>query len=497
MNTLDQRILIPAPQSGVWAIISDLSHSAAWNADWQQVAFLTTKREGRATRFRCHDGKGKEVVVEITAWYNGLGYEYTYVDGFALKNPLGRIRLQEIPEGTIVQWTFQWEGSRGAARKLESRIEDNLKALYRQVTQAGRQSMTESKSVMRDGVPFTDRSQYQSRHPSAIQPQSGASEIVPSQEFTFDDLEAPAPATSFDFSFTAEPPVAADDARMVSTQAVGFDFPIEPPIKEDDTRPRPAINAVADQIPTLPPLPDDVADEPDFLDDLLIELDGPGDSASGLSFDFDEPAAPAASHAAPPGDSASVSTPAAPDVIEDISSLFLSANAPAPSPVTPEAAVEPTSAPPEPAAQAFEQPPQWSEPPAPAPLAPLDTSEVKSIWEIFGVPKPIESAEQARAAEDAPAAEQSSVDAAPDVTSPDAAIAAEPALTPDDTAPLETVETEVEPSREESVPKPPPGLMEALESLRSSTTSPLDRPLRRGGHRARMRVRRIRVRFPL
>ena len=59
-------------------------------------------------------------MAEIRAWYEGLGYEYSYVERPPFKSALGRVRLQEIPEGTVVQWTLEYEiggvlgGVRGA-----------------------------------------------------------------------------------------------------------------------------------------------------------------------------------------------------------------------------------------------------------------------------------------------------------------------------------------------------------------------------------------------
>lgn len=479
MNTLDRRILIPAPQAAVWAVISDLAHSGIWNADWQQVAFLTTKREGRATRFRCRDSKGKEAVVEITAWYNGLGFEYTYIDGIGLKSPVGRIRLQEIPEGTIVQWTFQWEGSRGAARKLEGRLEDHLKALYRQVTQAGRQTMSGSKSSMREGVNFHDRTHYQPRHPSAMQTLPAAGTPVPAQEFTFDDLEVVSAADA-PLSLQIEPPMQTGDARLVPAQLEAFDFALDPPIREEDTRPRPAIEMVASQIPVLPPLPDDIEGEPDFLDELIIELDSP----IGPTSDSDEAAVEGANFTSA---SASNSGPAAaPDVIEDISALVLGT-------VLPHATASAQTAPDVDMPTVVEQQPVEPDRVSSSagalttvPTPTMETGEIKSIWEVFGIPKPSETPEQPRSALEPTASEDVDVNADRAETSP----------APDDTAPLTPVEAEANKSLADFLPKPPPGLMEALESLRSGELTPGARPPRRGGHRARMRLERVRIRRP-
>ncbi|HLU12062.1 MAG TPA: SRPBCC family protein, partial [Oceanobacillus sp.] len=110
MTTIDQRVLVPVAQSIVWDYIRNINNNPSWQTDCRSISFLSSKHEGPGTRWRYTTTKGRENVVEITAWYNGLGYEYVFVDGPRFRNNRGRIRLQEIAEGTIVQWTFSFEG---------------------------------------------------------------------------------------------------------------------------------------------------------------------------------------------------------------------------------------------------------------------------------------------------------------------------------------------------------------------------------------------------
>jgi uncharacterized protein YndB with AHSA1/START domain len=109
MTTLDQRILIPVDPQAVWDRISNLAANPGWQTDCRSVSFLTSLRNGAGTRWRYASAGGHEYVVEITAWYDKLGYEYRFVAGAPFQENRGRIRLQEIPEGTVVQWTFSYE----------------------------------------------------------------------------------------------------------------------------------------------------------------------------------------------------------------------------------------------------------------------------------------------------------------------------------------------------------------------------------------------------
>ena len=89
MTTIDHRILIPAAPDVVWDYVSDITHNPDWQVDCQEVIFLTSRREGPGVRWRYATPGGRECVVAVTAWYNGLGYEYYFVDGIALPRKQG------------------------------------------------------------------------------------------------------------------------------------------------------------------------------------------------------------------------------------------------------------------------------------------------------------------------------------------------------------------------------------------------------------------------
>jgi uncharacterized membrane protein len=226
MTIIDQRILIPAGPEVVWEQISDIANNPKWQADCRSVSFLTSVRDGPGIRWRSTNAAGREMVLEITTWYDRIGYEYTFVDGAPFRESKGRFRLQEIAEGTIVQWTFTYEiagllgnirNSLSIKRQVENNMIDSLKSLWRHVNQSGgSQPFHEAKSLMRQALDYEERSKYRPRHPSALT----------------DRKDMP------------------EEFRPIP----------EPPIADDDTRPRPAVAIPADQPP--------VAAEPDFLSEM-------------------------------------------------------------------------------------------------------------------------------------------------------------------------------------------------------------------------------------
>jgi len=106
MNIIDQRILIPTSPNVVWGYVSELVNNPDWQADCRSISFLTSARTGKDVRWRSAAKNGREYVVQITAWYDRIGYEYKIVDGVPYKENLGRIRLQEVPEEQLSSGHF-------------------------------------------------------------------------------------------------------------------------------------------------------------------------------------------------------------------------------------------------------------------------------------------------------------------------------------------------------------------------------------------------------
>lgn len=177
MNTVDQRILIPASPDVVWEYLSNLENNPQWQANCRAVTFVSSTRRGQGTRWRHTNNRGRDVLIEVTAWYERAGYAYRIVDGSPYSHNSGSIRLQEIAEGTIVQWTFEYEisglfsGFRNAVsvrRGVENDIIESLENLWRQANKLKRDDSFTAKSLMREAPDVESRASYQPRHPSRM-----------------------------------------------------------------------------------------------------------------------------------------------------------------------------------------------------------------------------------------------------------------------------------------------------------------------------------------
>ncbi|MEO1645976.1 MAG: SRPBCC family protein, partial [Chloroflexota bacterium] len=138
-TVIDHAIAIPTRPHYVWDVIRDIPQNPTWQPNSQRVQFLTSVKQGRGTRWRNTTPDNREQVFEITAWYEGLGYEYRIVDGSPYPKNRGRIRLQEAPEGTVVQWTFSYEvdgffgsirNSIGMRGNADKQVVEGLRQLY-------------------------------------------------------------------------------------------------------------------------------------------------------------------------------------------------------------------------------------------------------------------------------------------------------------------------------------------------------------------------------
>src|SRR5688572_16555235 len=173
---IDHAISIPVPHDIVWAQVSNPDYFPRWMTDCRRLGYLTTLHRGKGTRLRCTSAARKEYVMEITAWYEGLGFEYRIVDGSSFDDNRGRVRLQEVAEGTIVQWTFTYElggvlgglrNSMGMKRTIDNQVVDSLRNLYRYIKDtAGEESVKIVKSLMQDAPNVEQRAKYKPRHPS-------------------------------------------------------------------------------------------------------------------------------------------------------------------------------------------------------------------------------------------------------------------------------------------------------------------------------------------
>lgn len=237
-TVIDHAIAIPTKQRNVWEHLSDISKFPLWQVDVQSISFLSTKHNGRGARYRVTTNRGAVQVIEITAWYEGLGFEYIIVDGTPFTSNRGRIRIQESTDGTIVQWTFSYEltgflsglrNSLSVRRGLDNDIIDNLRNFYtyiRELRGEEKFNPEDAKSFIQEAPDVIARSMYQPRYPTK-------------SETAVPPVSKPAPATA---------------ARGI----------YEPPLTEEDTKPNQAVK----QEPTAATPPVAPMPEPTFLKDM-------------------------------------------------------------------------------------------------------------------------------------------------------------------------------------------------------------------------------------
>ena len=256
MNIIEHAILIHASPELVWEIISHLESNSQWQVGCQDVAFISTSQSGAGTRFRHIDERDNQIVTELTAWYDKLGYEYTIVDGVDYGENQGRIRLQEVAEGTIVQWTFTYEtgGMLGGLRnavslkpKIQTEIVEGLRGLYKvAMAEKGADHEHEVKVLMQDAPTAEERADYQSKHPEQTpeeeqRPVTGSYPRLQTNEIPTAPL--------WDFEEESKEELLASSTAEESSSTNVFDQIPEPSFNSDDTRPTSTIPKVEVFIP--------------------------------------------------------------------------------------------------------------------------------------------------------------------------------------------------------------------------------------------------------
>jgi uncharacterized membrane protein len=454
MTLIDHRQLVNAPPEVIWQLLSDLAALPKWHVNCTQSSILTTQQYGTGTRRRNMMRGRPDTVEQIVSWYNNLGYEYVIVDGVPYPQNRGRIRLQAIPEGTIVQWTFEYEmqGFFGRLRdrlsirrRLNNEMAASLKRLKKLVESTGitMDSITRERVAMRAAPSASERAALGRAAAARTQPSMPA--IPPEDVLTDVPAAAPVdtPAQAPVVMPSVEPVVPAgpviDEGDVPGVEATKppvideGDLPpipgiVEPPLDDEDTRPNPALTEAAppdapapvhdtpiteprfdavpaEATPTAEPTPADDNDtptEPKRPEELAaaLELDPPErESFTPEPIDYlamaPEPALPLDDE--PPTEpqlEAIQVEPPAPDPVPDTPARAEETDQPdsqtAPTVATP--AVEPPSAAP------VESAPMESVPLEAAPLeSAQDTAATSdpvgpSIWEVFGMKAPSEDA---------------------------------------------------------------------------------------------------------
>lgn len=257
MSLIDQRILVVAPVETVWAYVAEPAMLARWHRGCKQVSVLTTRTTGQGTRRRCVGENGKAVVEEIAAWFEHIGYEYVVVDG-PYREFRGRFRLQAVPEGTIVNWTVEYQlrgllsGVRNVVsfrRQYEDMMADSLRHLRRVVEASGvRLDPEQHARFAMQSAPSVEVRAARSAEPST---QPGVPKGTPAPHSAMrpvavgdddlPDLPMPVTANVSPPTITRTPPVPPEsDAFPAPPPWVGLSNITEPPVEEEDTKPRPS-----------------------------------------------------------------------------------------------------------------------------------------------------------------------------------------------------------------------------------------------------------------
>jgi len=397
VTLIDQRILIDAPPQIIWEFISDPYKLAEWHAGYTSVSVLTTQQTGLGTRRRCAvTGGGKDVIEQITAWVDGLGYEYELIEGGPYRAMRGRIRLQPGPDGTSVQWTVEYQ-PRGPFGLLHDRLSGrkqfaammaaSLRELRQQVNALGLRmdDAYRARLGIQGRLNAAERAQYQRRHPAPVgadplhpviapegAPVGGAEEPEGAPPASpVEETAAPAAHTvSYEANTEPKPPAGLREATAAQQES-----PIPaptPPLETEAEAPSPPVELAPEEVP----LPPTITPPP---------LIAPPEPQPPVSTPPGE-AEPDYRRVTPPRGIPAVLLPA------DSAPASFARPAPQDAETVPTRSTPPRGVPSVPAPAAREQAEREGILPPPTPKT--DTGEV-SIWEVFGLRRPSEQDEDA------------------------------------------------------------------------------------------------------
>ena len=227
---IDQRILAPAPTHVVWSVLADSGQLPGWRIDCAEVRMLTARQFGVGTQRECFPPRGKPYVEEITAWYEGLGYEYVQVGNRSFREWLARIRLQAVPDGTIIQWTISYEpaglmgrvsnGISGKARAEED-CANSLRQLRRLIIEMGYEvdNADARRRQTLQPVPSVVRSSTQ---PVVVPPEESAADTRPRKPDGLEEAiaESQTPAPENHDTDPSLPPGMPESLKVTPPQGV-------------------------------------------------------------------------------------------------------------------------------------------------------------------------------------------------------------------------------------------------------------------------------------
>ncbi len=259
MTIIDHRVLVNAPPEVVWELLGDLAALPKWHINCQDTRILTTQSQGVGVRRRNTMSSGPDTVEEILTWYNNLGFEYTVVDGPRYHSNRGRLRLQAIPEGTVVQWTFEYQlgGALAFLRDffLRRRLNDEAARSLKRFKQ-----LVESAGIRMDAATVE---RVSLRPAPDVNARAALGEATTRARNVKVELPQTPPAAS-EKTQVRLPPTPPPDRTAPQTRPAVLDIgaddlpplegiAVEPPRAEEDTRPRPPVETPA---PTSTPLPE-------------------------------------------------------------------------------------------------------------------------------------------------------------------------------------------------------------------------------------------------
>ncbi len=248
MTLIDHRVLVNASPEAIWPLLGDLGALPTWHANCTATSILTTQQTGVGTRRRNTMQRGPAEVEEILSWYNNLGYEYTVVDGPRYRSNRGLVRLQAIPEGTVVQWTFEYElggllsGPRDSTtvrRRLDKTIAGSLKQLKKLIESSGARMDTATiKKVALQPKPSVSERAKLAEQETALRQAAKAETIVKMPPLPPDatvEANEQIPEVSSAPGENAGPPPATAGELTAESVPVPID---ELPVGDEDTQPR-------------------------------------------------------------------------------------------------------------------------------------------------------------------------------------------------------------------------------------------------------------------
>ncbi|MCY3936035.1 MAG: SRPBCC family protein [Chloroflexi bacterium] len=246
MPTIDQRILLPAPPDLVWQYVGEPSKHPLWWQGCEAALPLSETLHTPGSRWRYTINHGPDLIIELNAYLSRTGFEYTVVDGLAVKNGQGRFRLQEVSEGTALHWSFEYQnggvfGRMGRGKRyIENQMEHNLRNLWQIIQDLPAQSRAHEPRVSAQLAPDADsRADYVSRHENRTALET-ATTTAENASATMDDTQL-LPSLSEATPAGVTPQADLDDTSIITVPHLASD-------EDTPAHPIPAIQSLTSNL---------------------------------------------------------------------------------------------------------------------------------------------------------------------------------------------------------------------------------------------------------